>query len=829
MTHRATAFLGREEACAVLADALRGDRAVLVTGEAGIGKSTLVREAAARAGRRLWAGGGFATLAGMPYVALRIALGSPVTGGPAEVARRVEAAVGDGVLLLDDLQWLDRDTRAVIPILAGRIALVVTSRGRDEGLVAGVPAGALTAVRLGPLEAADAEALVRHVAPDISPAALRRVLARAAGNPLLLEELARDGTESPTAARAIMAHLAEASPGARRAMGLLAVADRPLPSSAIAGHAAELVDLGLVASADDRVAIRHALIAEALLGQLTDDERRAAHLRVARLVDDELDAALHLARGGDPEAGVHRALAALDGTDDHRRRAALLRVAAEAARGPEALELRIRAARAALDVDDFEVAYGLLAAAPDGEPELQGLREARLIGAAHALGRDGDAQEAWRRATALPLEPSGAAAHELAVERAIMLANAGRVADGIGVLDERDAAAVAGDPVHRAARANLRALLGFFAGEDPDLDRLVAWVDEALDAGLPSATTRAANCHGVVFATSGPEAALAFADTYAARLAARSLDPARLLSERVQTLTFTGRAADAVVAADELLERPHPVWSAGWIHVQRAEALCHLGRFDAAESDLEEARPLLADVWMDRGEALTTTAHVAFWSGRLRDAIAAADEALGIPSNYDGNHLLPALVRAWAQADLGHPPAPLPPASPSWVQAAAAAEWTAVDLLVAGRAAVAAFDDATARWSGRHAFRSQLCAWGAGEAARRAGDDSAGGRLLATLDAADAHGFEPIAARARRALRLAGVRVAPASATGDGRELLTRREREVLDLVAGGQSNIEIARRMGLGRPTVARLLSNAMAKLGAETRAQAVTLLHAR
>ena len=55
---------------------------------------------------------------------------------------------------------------------------------------------------------------------------------------------------------------------------------------------------------------------------------------------------------------------------------------------------------------------------------------------------------------------------------------------------------------------------------------------------------------------------------------------------------------------------------------------------------------------------------------------------------------------------------------------------------------------------------------------------------------------------------------------------LTRRERELVALVGQGLTNTEIARRMGLGRPTVARILSNAMAKLGATSRAHAVTLV---
>lgn len=58
-----------------------------------------------------------------------------------------------------------------------------------------------------------------------------------------------------------------------------------------------------------------------------------------------------------------------------------------------------------------------------------------------------------------------------------------------------------------------------------------------------------------------------------------------------------------------------------------------------------------------------------------------------------------------------------------------------------------------------------------------------------------------------------------------GPRRLTRRERQVIELVARGRTNAEIARSLGIRRPTVARLLSNAMARLGAERRAQAVVL----
>lgn len=66
------------------------------------------------------------------------------------------------------------------------------------------------------------------------------------------------------------------------------------------------------------------------------------------------------------------------------------------------------------------------------------------------------------------------------------------------------------------------------------------------------------------------------------------------------------------------------------------------------------------------------------------------------------------------------------------------------------------------------------------------------------------------------------LRMARAEALPDA-EPLTQRERQCLLLVAGGQSDTEIAAALRLGAPTVATHIKNARVKLGAKTRAQAV------
>jgi DNA-binding CsgD family transcriptional regulator len=80
-------------------------------------------------------------------------------------------------------------------------------------------------------------------------------------------------------------------------------------------------------------------------------------------------------------------------------------------------------------------------------------------------------------------------------------------------------------------------------------------------------------------------------------------------------------------------------------------------------------------------------------------------------------------------------------------------------------------------------------------------------------------GFQPLAVRVRRSLRVAGVRVPTAGGRARPGARLTQREEELVHLVGRGLTNVEIARRLGLGRPTVARILASAMSKVGVTRR----------
>jgi DNA-binding NarL/FixJ family response regulator len=73
--------------------------------------------------------------------------------------------------------------------------------------------------------------------------------------------------------------------------------------------------------------------------------------------------------------------------------------------------------------------------------------------------------------------------------------------------------------------------------------------------------------------------------------------------------------------------------------------------------------------------------------------------------------------------------------------------------------------------------------------------------------------------------RVAAKLVTRMRAPGSAAPALSAREREVLRLVAGGQSNKQIARALGIAERTVKFHVTSIFQKLGADNRAQAVAL----
>ena len=260
----------------------------------------------------------------------------------------------------------------------------------------------------------------------------------------------------------------------------------------------------------------------------------------------------------------------------------------------------------------------------------------------------------------------------------------------------------------------------------------------------------------------------------------------------------------------------------------RGLALALFDRADEADRAFADAWATRVDGAAGRSALLAAWAEASLWAGLPRRALERAAAALSAASG-DAQRVLPSLTRAWAELELGRRPAPGPadaaPAKPRRRSTRAPRRRGPCGRSMARRhGGVRGREPAVGR-----AQRPARSSSAAGRLARPGdarGDPDVAACLRATLDAAVAIGFR--APRRARPVARSGSpgsgqpRLRGGRAAGDP---LTARERQVLELVERGRTNSEIARRMGLGRPTVARILSNAMTKLGALSRTQAVIL----
>jgi len=465
-----------------------------------------------------------------------------------------------------------------------------------------------------------------------------------------------------------------------------------------------------------------------------------------------------------------------------------------------------------------------------GAAESQAEADAIRAHAAYSIGHIDEARAALARASAGPLDPAGAASARVAWERAALLVNVdGAVAEAISDLDRALEARDGTTTAPSRMLTGLRDSIALLAGIPVDTERIRAALDEALAAQhFARATDLARVLNVALLMWRGTAPAVQFLVEQAHRFDAAGASDAALdfLAEAVQVHVEDGAFAAAIAAADELAERPSPRRAAQMAGIFRCCALAVLGRLDDAEDGLRALDGQITDDWFGRGEWLAVRAQVALWNGQPMRAAQLVAETMAVRTPLVGGHILSRLTGAWAAFEVGLPFEG--EASPIRSLAGAELEFEALRHLAADEPTTAAerFAEAARLWDGFNAIRAITCCWAEGEALRRAGSPGAVGRLTLALERAEAAGFEAIVVRARRSLRLAGVRIARPRGGGPAvRPQLTPRERELLELVGRGLTNIEIARRMGLGRPTVVRILSNAMTKLGAASRAQAVAL----
>ena len=227
-------------------------------------------------------------------------------------------------LAIDDLQWLDADSARALTFalrrLAGEplLALLARRSDRPAGLPLGLDAwddARVLRVRLAPLGPTDMHALLaERLGLRLARPLLLRVHAAAGGNPLYGLELGRallrhEGRLAPTAALpepetlegVVGERLGALSPAAQLVLAAVAALAEPRPAvvGAIADEAPsgieEALASGVLQLDDDRLRLAHPLFGSVATARLRPDRRRLLHRRLADLVEDFEQRALHVA------------------------------------------------------------------------------------------------------------------------------------------------------------------------------------------------------------------------------------------------------------------------------------------------------------------------------------------------------------------------------------------------------------------------------------------------------------------------------------------------------------------------------------------------------
>jgi DNA-binding CsgD family transcriptional regulator len=422
---------------------LAGGGTVLVVGPAGIGKTTLVRRIVDGTDHAL--GQALPAFAAVTYRPLGHALRRSVSGTPAEVATDMAASLRSTLLVVEDVHWADPATLDVLVQLAGRVPLLVTAR---PGPHVTPLASSAEVLQVEPLKRSAASALARRLHPALSAVERARLVAAAAGNPLLLHQLVMGTSSSPTLAAAIADRVRRLPIAVTDGLGRLALQGCP-SRPALLGPGASAAEGLVVHDEEGNAWFSHEQIAVEVLALLDAPTRTRL---LGELVEQvpERDRARHLrALGRDAEAAASAERAA--GDAGPAERADLLALAVECLGDAAPASLRLSAAEALVGAHRAAGVRAVLGGI-DGPAEVRaevGLRHAQ------AAWLDGDAAAALQALdealALLPGDPSPLRS-ALVIERAAILVRT-RVGDPALpsiAAEARAAAAAAGVLVARA-------------------------------------------------------------------------------------------------------------------------------------------------------------------------------------------------------------------------------------------------------------------------------------------------------------------------------------------------------------------------------------------
>ncbi|HEY1813894.1 MAG TPA: protein kinase [Kofleriaceae bacterium] len=602
------------------------------------------------------------------------------------------------LLVLDDIQWsdaisLDLLALALRDCAAHPLAIVVAGRPEAAGSFPGL--GSLAELPLQPLAARAAERLVREMLDQADGDVVQRIVDRAGGNPLYLEELIRAtsmgaGDVFPaTVLAAVQARLDAHGADHKRFLRAASVFGERFWLGAV-----ELIAPGVAASVADDL-IRAELVAQVAHSTLPGQrELRFRHALVREAAyalwpDDDLETAHRLAAQWLEAAGEQTALVLAEHyrKGHHDARAALwFRVAAEHALRVGDLAGAIAWCTNAsehLDAAHADDAAGAHVDLLRTEAHfLRGEVRAAEELSARVLARLPEASDDWLRAIALGLTAAGQQGANdrvrLAAERLLaMPASAAIASRAIEILARAitqleiagDRATVdrawatikryetfgSMDVLARVWMARARASAQFIRGEFNDLDGELSIVVEGLESvgdlrNVAFARILRANAH------------LAVGEYAAAEQEARRATAA---AERVGAgyfITWSHLALGKVFACRADLPRARielgivieasaasPRVTAG-AHMYLSFAAFEIEAYEVACAEAERALALKISP-PARASALALRARAQLRRGELPAALAAADEAIGVVASLGSVEEFDILVRlAYAEA-----------------------------------------------------------------------------------------------------------------------------------------------------------------------------------
>jgi DNA-binding CsgD family transcriptional regulator len=877
--------------------------ALVVRGEAGIGKSALLAAVTGEArehGTRVLSAAGVQSEAQISFAGLHqllrpvLHLADGLSSGQRaalmaafglsnEVAPELfstglatlelisDAAESSPVLLvIEDAQWLDQPSCAVLAFVARRLAadpalMVIAVRDGSDGLPDPFDEAGLTELRLqGLCEKAAGELLDSH-APGLGPVLRERLLQDAAGNPLALIELpaalrsehldegALLPSRLPLTARLERAFAARGSglPSATRSLILVAAADDAAVLSEVLNAAAVLegqavtvdalapdITAGLVEIQGTQLRFRHPLVRSAIYQAAGLPKRQAAHAALAQVL------------AGQPDRRVwHRAAAAL-GPDE--RVAAELEEAAVRARQRGAVAVAVAALQRAAELTENRARRGarLLRAAEMGfEFGRPGLGP-RLLRAAEPLDLPADERTwlSWLREAYVEGDWSGVAKAGSLIEIADRIRSGGHPDLAVQCLlagamrcwwgnpGQETRVAVIAAAGRMAQPQDAPATLAILAHADP-----VAHGASVIDrisrmTSLPADPAGAYLVGSAAAAVWAYDLSLRFLDTAVNGLRAQGRLGllAQALVSQAWAAVHLGREPLAVSAAEEAARlaretgQPREAVSA---QLAQATIAAERGDFAVAEELSRQAEavllpmgatPMLALVQFVRGRG--AVAHQRYPEGfdHLRRALDPADP---VYHPFIGAWGLSDIVEATAHTSRKDT------AEEYLQQLESLAAATSGSLLRAeagyARPMMACDDQAEALYlqaldrdlAGWPCYRGRMLLWYGRwlRRQRRAADSRA--PLRSARDTFDALAFPALAEKARQELRASGEtshRRAP-----EAWDQLTPQELQIARLAANGLSNREIGQQLFISHRTVGYHLHQIFSKLQITSRSQ--------